>query len=74
MPHWFFDPFGIGVDLDTVRTLSPMEGSGKFDGCSMVTLTVIVPGSPAWEMTMIYNDKDTRDKILQVMRERLLAL
>ena len=74
MPHWFFDPFGIGVELDTIKTVSPVTGSGQYDGLYMIQLTIIVPGSPAWEMTMLYNDKDTRDNIMMVLRDRLLAL
>ena len=74
MAHWFFDPFGIGVDMDTVRAVSPQSGSGQYDGYYMIFLTIIVSGSPAWEMTMLYNDKETRDTILRAMSERLITL
>ena len=74
MAHWYFDPFNIGVDLDMVRTLSPINGSGQYDGYYMIQLQVIVPGSPVADMTMLYNEKETRDLILTVMRERLLGL
>ena len=74
MPHWFFDPFGIGVELDSIRAMSLHDGKDEYDGCYVISLTIIVAGSKPWEMSMLYNQRDTRDSIAAVMRERLQAL